>query len=58
MMNIINYQMLKNKHNQNFKSVNLKLEHYRKGLDDKEDLDDMTPLEGDEEVKEKKGLKF
>ena len=28
MMNIINYQMLKNKHNQNFKSVNLKLEHY------------------------------
>ena len=50
---------------QKFKPINLKLKDYdydewfvEKELDDEEELDYMSQLEGDEEVREGKGLKF
>ena len=55
----------KDKLDQKFKPINLKLKHYNcdgwftEQLDDEEELAlDLPPLEGNEEVKEGKGLKI
>ena len=55
----------KNKYNKKFNPKNLKLEDYdydvwftEEELNDEEKIDEMLPLEGDEEVKEGKGLKI